>query len=197
MLDKIKKPFLILLFLSVWGPLSIFAQSYGTALGVRVSDGFGFTLQQQVTVHTTAEVILQSGFQKKDVTLTVLGELHNSLLTRGFNFYLGGGVYHRWLEKNTNLIEQPTNPWGISPIMGLELTMGKLNFLPTLNPISVWVARVAMFLNGAQVFLSVINWRVAISKMIVGSFGKIGLKNNILISIHELRRIIRMTRIFL
>lgn len=153
MLDKIKKPFLMLLFLSVWGPLSISAQSYGTALGVRVSDGFGFTLQQQVTVHTTAEVILQSGFQQKDVTLTVLGELHNSLLTRGFNFYVGGGVYHRWLEKNENLIVMPTNPWGISPIMGLELTMGKLNFSADFKP------NIRLAGSGGDAF----EWRTGIS----------------------------------
>jgi hypothetical protein len=134
MLNKIKKPFFIFLFFSIGTPLSIFAQSYGTALGVRLADGFGFTLQQQVTVHTTVEVILQSGIKQKDVTLTAMGELHNSLLTRGFNFYVGGGLYNRWLEKNTNLIEQPTNPWGLAPIMGLELTMGNLNFSADFKP---------------------------------------------------------------
>jgi hypothetical protein len=134
MQGRIKNTFSILSILLITYPLSISAQSYGTALGVRVADGFGFTLQQQVTVHTTAEVILQSGFKQKDVTLTAMGELHNSLLTRGFNFYLGGGVYHRWLEKNENMIVMDTNPWGISPVMGLELTMGKLNFSADFKP---------------------------------------------------------------
>ena len=115
-------------------PLSISAQSYGTALGVRLADGFGFTLQQQVTVHTTVEVILQSGFKEKDVTLTVLGEVHKSLLTRGFNFYTGGGLYHRWLQKDENYVKQPINPWGITPIMGLELTMGRINLSADFKP---------------------------------------------------------------
>jgi hypothetical protein len=134
MLNQVKNLSFIFFFTLFFAPLSIFAQSYGTALGVRLADGFGFSLQQQVTVHTTAEIILQSGFKQKDVTLTALGELHNSLLTRGFNFYVGGGVYHRWLEKDENFIKMPTNPWGITPIMGLELTMGKLNFSADFKP---------------------------------------------------------------
>ena len=130
-----KNHFSILFVLISFSPLSIKAQAYGTAIGVRLADGFGVSLQQQIAVHTTAEIILQSGLTgKKDVTLTVLGEQHNSLLTRGFNFYLGGGVYTRWMEKDDNLIKQPKNPWGIAPIMGLELTLGNLNLSADFKP---------------------------------------------------------------
>ncbi len=114
-------------------PLSIEAQSYGTALGVRVADGIGITLQQQVVVHGTVEGILSS--KSKDLTLNVLYEHHNSLLTRGLNFYAGGGLYKTWLHKDENLIVQPTDPYGISPVIGLELTLAKLNLSADIKPL--------------------------------------------------------------
>lgn len=109
------------------------AQSYGTALGVRLGDGLGVTLQQQVVVHGTVEGILSS--RDKDLTLNVLYEHHTSLLTRGLNFYLGGGFYKTWIHQDDNLIIQPTNPYGLSPIMGLELTIArKLNLSADIKP---------------------------------------------------------------
>lgn len=112
---------------------SLNAQSYGTALGVRLGDGLGVTLQQQVVVHGTVEGILSSS--NKDLTLNVLYEHHTSLLTRGLNFYLGGGFYKTWIHQDDNLITQPTNPYGLSPIIGLELTIArKLNLSADIKP---------------------------------------------------------------
>ena len=96
-------------------PLSTSAQAYGTAVGVRLADGWGLTLQQQVALHTTVEAILSTALSKKDVTLTVLGEQHKSLLSRGFNLYFGGGFYKTWLQERTNVLVQPANPWGHQP----------------------------------------------------------------------------------
>ena len=124
----------ILFFLLFFTPLSISAQGYGTAAGARVGDGWGLTLQQQVATHTTIEGILQRDFKSQDVTLCVLGEQHKNLLSRGFNIYFGAGFYKTWLEKNTNLIVQPTDPWGISPIAGLEITLGKFNISGDFKP---------------------------------------------------------------
>lgn len=112
---------------------SINAQSYGTSIGVRVGDGLGATLQQQVAVNSTVEAILVGA--DKDLTLHVLYEHHKSLLTRGLNFYLGAGLYKSWLFDDDNLIEQPSDPYGISPIMGLELTIArKLNLSADIKP---------------------------------------------------------------
>ena len=109
------------------------AQSYGTALGARLGDGIGLTLQQQVVVHGTVEGILSSS--NKDLTLNVLYEHHTSLLTRGLNFYLGGGFYKTWINQDDNLITQPTNPYGLSPIIGLELTIArKINLSADIKP---------------------------------------------------------------
>jgi hypothetical protein len=112
---------------------SLDAQSYGTALGVRLGDGIGLTVQQQVVVHGTVEGILSSS--NKDLTLNVLYEHHTSLLTRGLNFYLGGGFYKTWIHQDDNLITQPTNPYGLSPIIGIELTIArKINLSADIKP---------------------------------------------------------------
>ena len=113
-------------------PLSMQAQEYGTALGVRAADGIGVTLQQQIAVHSTVEGILSS--KSKNLTLNLLYEHHKNLITSGLNFYAGAGVYKTWLNKDENLIEQPTNPYGISPIIGIEMTIAKLNISADIKP---------------------------------------------------------------
>jgi hypothetical protein len=122
----------LLLFLV---PLSISAQAYGTAAGARIGDGFGLTVQHQVALHTTVEGILQRSFKSQDVTLCVLAEQHKSLLSRGFNLYYGAGLYKTWLTERTNVIVQPSDPWGITPIGGLEITLGKFNISGDFKPL--------------------------------------------------------------
>jgi hypothetical protein len=135
MLGSLSRP-LVFLFLLFLAPLSMSAQAYGTAVGARVADGWGLTLQQQVAVHTTVEGILQRGLKTQDITFIIMGEQHKSLLTRGFNVYFGGGLYKTWLETVTTGT-QPDNPWGITGVGGLEITIGNINasadFLPVIK----------------------------------------------------------------
>ncbi len=113
----------------------IFAQAYGTAIGLRVGDGIGATIQQQVALHTTVEGILQSsGPTKNDVSLSILGEQHHNILFKGFNFYSGGGLYYTWLQQDSNLKVQPTNPFGITGIVGLEIKLGHLVLSTDVKP---------------------------------------------------------------
>ena len=134
-------PFLFVVFLT---PLpdcigisflnSLSAQGYGTAVGVRILDGLGLTLQQQVATHTTVEAILQKDSKSSNATLSVLGEQHKNLLSRGFNLYIGGGFYKTWIPKDDNLIVQPKDPWGLSGVGGLEITLGKINISADIKP---------------------------------------------------------------
>jgi hypothetical protein len=129
-------PFSIALFLA---PLSINAQGYGIAAGVRVGSGIGISYQHQIAHNTTLEGILQRQTvgTVSDATISVLYEAHKNVLTKGLNIYAGGGMYYTWVEDRPNAIKQPTNPIGISPIAGAELTIGKFNvsidFKPTIK----------------------------------------------------------------
>ena len=122
--------FFILFFLG-----NIFSQAYGTAIGLRAADGIGGTLQQQVALHTTIEgIVHSSGANKNDVTLCILGEQHHSILFKGFNFYTGGGLYYSWLKQDANLIKQPSNPFGLTGIAGLEMRLGKIVLSTDIKP---------------------------------------------------------------
>ena len=132
---KYSAAFLFSFSLILFSSQKSLAQAYGTAAGLRIGNGWGLTLQQQVALHTTVEVLLQSKVGgKSDVTMSLLGEQHRSLLTRGLNIYTGGGLYYTWLEKRENVIVQPKNAFGISPIAGIELTLGSFNVALDFKP---------------------------------------------------------------
>ena len=127
-------PFIFAFFITFFPTTQTSAQSYGTALGIRL-DGWGATLQQQIAFGKTIEIIAQSeGFNKNSFIGTVLYEQHKGLLTQNLNFYLGGGLYHKWYDKSDVTLTNLKNPTGISPIMGLELNLGKLVFSGDIKP---------------------------------------------------------------
>jgi hypothetical protein len=134
--QKIQFSFIVLTFSLFFTPLSMSAQGYGMAAGVRVGNGIGVTFQQQVALNTSIEGILQretkSGYS--DVTLNVLYEKHQNILTKGLNIYAGGGLYYTFLEDRTNLIAKPTNPYGVAGIVGAELTIAKFNVAIDFKP---------------------------------------------------------------
>ena len=123
-----------LLFFTFLAPLSISAQGYGTAAGVRIGNGIGVTFQQQIALNTTIEGILQREFASSDATLSLLYEKHQNVLTRGLNIYAGGGVYYTWIANDANAIVQPKNAFGVSPIAGAELTIGSFNLAFDFKP---------------------------------------------------------------
>ncbi|NJN33437.1 MAG: hypothetical protein HC817_03440 [Saprospiraceae bacterium] len=128
---------LLLFFLIGLYPLSIStvsAQGYGTAVGIRLADGIGITLQQQVARKVTVEAIVQRGLSSEDVTLSILGEHHKNLIFNGFNVYVGGGFYRTWYAHDEKLIQQQRNAFGISPIIGAELKLGSFVLSTDLKP---------------------------------------------------------------
>ncbi len=129
--------FLVLFFLIANHPLSIStvsAQGYGTAVGVRLADGIGITLQQQVARKVTVEAIAQRGLSNKDVTLSILGQHHKNIIFNGFNVYVGGGFYHTWYAPDEKLTQQKRNAFGVSPIIGAELKLGSFVLSTDLKP---------------------------------------------------------------
>ena len=128
------KRILILIFiLSSWG---LMGQSYISAGGVRLGTGIGFTFQQAVERHTTIEGILNSSLRSDEVQITILGERHFPLVSRRFNMYTGAGFHKAWnvQEKGTTAT---TNPFGLSFILGAEMTISKFilsyDFKPALH----------------------------------------------------------------
>lgn len=109
------------------------AQSYNTALGVRLGNDFGLSLQQRILKNSTIEGIGMTNFRNGDLYLIGLWEEHRPLLTKRINYYYGGGLHKIWLNDAPN----QKDALGISIIGGIEFTvLGvvlSVDALPMLN----------------------------------------------------------------
>lgn len=115
------------------------AQSYITAGGLRLGTDWGLTFQQRVLDHVSVEGIAQQSFQREEFMLTGLVERHYPIVFDGLNFYFGGGLHKGWNNQPVST-ENPNgvkDPFGITGIGGLELSLGRINisydYKPALN----------------------------------------------------------------
>ncbi len=115
--------------------LPAFSQKYKTAAGVRFDQGFNLSLQQYITNGWTAEGILHTPLLSKDLGVTLLAEKHHKILFRGTNFYTGAGAHYYW-QANANREAETVqnNVFGLTGIVGLEVTFGRLNLSVDLKP---------------------------------------------------------------
>lgn len=112
------------------------AQSYVTAGGIRLGTDWGLTFKQRVAEHVTVEGILQQSFQREEFMVTALAERHYKVLLNGLNFYFGGGLHKGWNDQPSTF-ENPDgfkDPFGITAIGGLEISLGRLNIAYDYKP---------------------------------------------------------------
>lgn len=125
----------IVVFLLMLGAFSVEAQKYTTAIGGRLGNGIGLTVQQKLWKNTTFEGILNQRVKDDEIVFTALLERHQKLIGKRFNFYLGAGPHFGW---NSDFETQTGQSMvGLTGIAGLEFTLGRLNlswdFKPALN----------------------------------------------------------------
>jgi hypothetical protein len=110
------------------------AQSYNTALGLRLGTDWGLSLRQRLVQNVSSELLLQSSLQRDETQLTLMGVWHKPLLTRRLNFYYGLGFHKGWVGDTTQGYK---DPFGIDAMAGLEFTIFRLNltydFKPAIN----------------------------------------------------------------
>jgi hypothetical protein len=113
--------------------MGLHAQSYGTAVGARVGDGFGLTIQQQVGDKATVELIAESVFKSHDWTYSAIYEQHYNIIPflKFFNFYVGVGP-HLYQPATGSAIARG---YGVSAIGGVELKLGNLLFSVDYKPL--------------------------------------------------------------
>lgn len=118
--------FILLSFflLSLSFSFEMHAQSYHSALGLRIGNNIGFTYQQRVGKNQTIESILQTGLFRNSGQFAVLFEQHNSLISRGFNFYYGGGPHIGWYENRQEMVIGTVG--GLAFIVGAEMSLGSI-----------------------------------------------------------------------
>lgn len=125
------------LFVSVIFTSCIFAQTYDTALGMRLGTDWGMTIKQRIAKKTTLEALLQSSLQREEVLVTLMAEQHFPVLSRRFNIYYGGGLHKGWINESDADDQPYQDPFGLTFIGGIELTLGRVNisydFKPAIN----------------------------------------------------------------
>ena len=143
------KPFLsILLLFCLLLPFQVFSQRYGTALGLRFGNSdrnrtLGLTVQQRISKRITLEGILQSDFNRNS-NFSLLAERHRPIISKRFNYYLGGGLA---FGNEESFVKNPASKeivhtygnstFGIDLIAGIELTLANvvisLDYKPNVN----------------------------------------------------------------
>ncbi|MBK8045091.1 MAG: hypothetical protein KBG02_08195 [Haliscomenobacter sp.] len=127
----------LLLFIGFAGlGVQTFAQSYNTAAGIRLGTDWGLTVRQRVYENITGELILQSSLQREETAITLMGVVHQPLVVRNLNLYVGGGVHKGWTSEAVGT-EKLKDPFGIDVMAGVEITISKVNlswdFKPAIN----------------------------------------------------------------
>ena len=124
----------IILFLLLIGAFSLQAQKYTTAVGGRLGNGIGLTVQQKLWKKVTFEGILNQKFKQNEIIFTALLERHNKLIGKRLNIYMGAGPHFGW---NGDFEKESRGVMGITGIAGLEFTIARLNlswdFKPAVN----------------------------------------------------------------
>ncbi len=99
------------------------AQSYKTAVGLRLGPGIGFSYNQHIKDRFTVEVMAWPGLGAKNPAgFSALFKDHHKFITRRTNWYWGAGP-HLYLYDI-----DPGFSVGPSGMLGVETTIGKLNF---------------------------------------------------------------------
>jgi hypothetical protein len=117
------------------------AQSYKSAVGLRIGTEFGITYKQLISNRVTLEGILQRSFDAPTNRFTLLGAGHLPLITKHFNMYGGAGA-HVGSHKTKDDVNETHG--GLSLIAGAELTLGRLNIS--------WDVKPALNIIGAKTY---------------------------------------------
>lgn len=115
------------------------AQSYDLSAGIRLGTDWGVSGQVRLPMidkNFTGEVIIQSSMTKEEGLFTLLGKQHQPILSRRLNLFMGGGLHTGWTDELKGDVAAK-NPFGITGVMGVEATFGRLNlsydFKPAIN----------------------------------------------------------------
>jgi hypothetical protein len=121
-----KKVVLLLLFFSINWALE--AQNYNTAIGLRLGNNIGLTINQHLIRKLTAEAIIGSNFTDNNrlgMSL-ILKHHHRLLLFKRFTVYEGLGG-HYYFKDDGDAVNFKT-PAGVTGLLGAEISVRRLHF---------------------------------------------------------------------
>ena len=123
----------LLLLISFVFTCQLTAQSYNTAIGLRIGEDYGATIQQRLTKKVTLQGIYYGGFTNEDVHADLLVQRHFPIFTRRTNIFIGAGVGSHWLynESDETFGQQR---YTIPAIVGFEMSFKRLNLSADITP---------------------------------------------------------------
>lgn len=108
-------------------------QSYNASGGLRIGTEWGVTGKYRVGKVSTVEAIVQQSFGKDQTMFTALYEHHQQFLGKRFNVYKGGGLHFGSIGDDSKL-KEADDPFGITAVGGIELTLERINLSYDLKP---------------------------------------------------------------
>ena len=120
-----------LLFICLGIVFTLQAQTYNFSGGLRIGTEYGFSLKYRIADKVTLEGIVQSPINRNEAITTLLIEKHNSILTKGFNIYFGGGLQKGWIL-DEQVIDD--DPFGVVGVFGAEFNISRLNLSYDVKP---------------------------------------------------------------
>lgn len=123
-----KKTFLLILALIASITLTINAQGYNTAIGLRAGSASGITLKHSIGGNRALEGIVDFNFQNNGMHFTGLYEIHKEAFSvNGLNWYYGLG-FHVGFWDSPDHNHSSTSSLGIDGILGLEYVIKEIPF---------------------------------------------------------------------
>ncbi|MFZ1749368.1 MAG: hypothetical protein WAU01_04225 [Saprospiraceae bacterium] len=115
--------------------LSACAQKYNTLVGIRIADDFGVSFAQRIANKTTMELNIQPGTFAGNQLASVLVKQHYPLLTKRFNFFMGGGLYSGKATFPLNDVPTKQLTSGMALSFGAEFSIGNLSIATDYMPL--------------------------------------------------------------
>lgn len=152
-------------FVNVLFFTKVTAQHYKMAVGLRVGDSYGLSVQGKLFGNTSIEAILHPGLGEQYNNASILIKQHQSIISDRLNIYGGAGPMQSWkngeYETNTSI-----KTGGIRAILGAELTIGRYNISWDFAPgLYLWGNKGGSFTGGSAFSLRYVLFKRAKKKI--------------------------------
>ncbi len=124
-----KSLILLLLSIIVSGTGSLQAQSYEWAAGLKLSKFMGISVVYSPKEKYSFEAVLSKNMWTGESGVSLIGRQHKKIITRGLNFYGGGGLHYGMFDDG-----ERSNFGGLLLQGGAEMSLGKTNLSFNITP---------------------------------------------------------------
>ena len=112
--------FYLLLLINILGATEAQTQSYEWAAGLKISKFMGISAVYSPVQKYSVEAIISKNLWTNEGGLSIIGRHHQKIISRGLNFYGGGGLHYGMYDDG-----ERDNFGGLIVQGGAEISLGK------------------------------------------------------------------------